>query len=424
MAAIVRRESTMMEQPGAVVDVCQQLIEDIPGARMTRSPRALASFPNGSKISFFGLKNEDDTKNIQGAQINYIGVDEATQMTKKQIMFLLSRNRGYNGAPCMVRLTCNPDPESFLREWVDWYLDTEGFPIKEKSGLLRYFTHYQGQTVWGNSRDEAARRGHTDKNNVTSFSFIPAKIDDNKDLLKNNNEYRQSLESQSEVERMRFLHGNWNIRNNSGNFFKPSYFDIVDLKEVPELVATARGWDLASTEGSGDHTASILMGRDDNNNFYIMDMDFVQYSPAKVQDLMLQRARQDGPNCIIRCPQDPGQAGKSQMAHLRRVMAGYTIRSRVMNRNKEIRASALSSAAENRMIKIVRGSWNETFLAHAEAFPPTFNSPDIIDATVEAFEELTANFENHKSMVATSPIKLGGQMGFSNGGKFRFGGIS
>ncbi|NCD15003.1 MAG: hypothetical protein EOL92_07185, partial [Bacteroidia bacterium] len=423
MAGIVRREATMMDKPGAVVDTCAGMIRFIPEARMVKSPRPCVTFDNNSKILFFGMKNEADVDSIHGAQMNYIGVDEATQMTKRQIMYLLSRNRGLNGAPCMLRMTCNPDPESFLREWVDWYLDPEGFPIKAKSGILRYFAQSKGETIWGNNRDEVAKKANLDPHLVLSFSFIPADITDNVDLMRRDKGYLASLEGQSEVDRMRLRYGNWNIKETAGQYFKPHYFKIIDRKEMPELIAVTRGWDLASSEGSGDHTASIKMGRDAHNNFYIMDMDFVQYSPFKVDELMMARAKEDGNECVVRVPQDPGQAGRAQMAHIRRNLVGYVVRSRAMTTAKESRARPMSSAAEQGLIHIIRAPWNETFLAHAEAFPPVFNSPDIIDAAVEAFEELTTNVDTESNIADAAPISLGDNNTFHRSDFFTFGGV-
>ena len=43
-----------------------------------------------------------------------------------------------------IRATMNPDPDSWVRKYVDWYLypeghDKEGRPDPEKQGVIRYF---------------------------------------------------------------------------------------------------------------------------------------------------------------------------------------------------------------------------------------------------------------------------------------------
>ena len=35
--------------------------------------------------------------------------------------------------------TCNPDPDSWVMNWVEYYLDDGGFPREDLCGKIRYF---------------------------------------------------------------------------------------------------------------------------------------------------------------------------------------------------------------------------------------------------------------------------------------------
>ena len=62
-----------------------------------------------------------------------------------------------------------------------------------------------------------------------------------------------------------------------------------------------------------------------------------------------------------------------------------------MSGDKATRAGGLSAQAEAGNIKLVRGSWNETFLDELEAFSGAPGAADDqVDAAVEAFDELSA----------------------------------
>ncbi len=58
--------------------------------------------------------------------------------------------------------------------------------------------------------------------------------------------------------------------------------------------------------------------------------------------------------------------------------------------SKETRAMALASQAEAGNVKLVRGEWNEAFLAELENFPQGSHD-DQVDAAAGAFNEITLN---------------------------------
>jgi hypothetical protein len=47
-----------------------------------------------------------------------------------------------------MRCTCNPDPESWVKEIIEWWLDKDGYPIQERSGVIRYFINKNDNFIW------------------------------------------------------------------------------------------------------------------------------------------------------------------------------------------------------------------------------------------------------------------------------------
>ena len=75
----------------------------------------------------------------QGAQVP--GFDELTHSTKSQFFYMMSRNRSMCGVRPYIRATCNPDADSWVAEFISWWIDQEtGLPIPERAGKVRYLS--------------------------------------------------------------------------------------------------------------------------------------------------------------------------------------------------------------------------------------------------------------------------------------------
>lgn len=401
-AVIFRRTFPEIKNEGGLWDEAIKLYLPL-GARSKETDLSF-TFSSGATVSFAHLQHEKNIYSWQGSQVPYLGFDELTHFTSRQFWYLLSRQRNVAGIPNLVRGTCNPDPDSFVRQLIDYWIDANGLAIPERSGVLRYFVRMGDDLIWSDSKEELAVRFPSAP--ARSLTFISAKLADNQILMQRDPGYMATLLSLPTVDRKRLLDGNWNIRAAAGLYFKRHYFEIVKKTALPPMTKTCRGWDLAATESKvgtaraheNAHepaaTAGVRIGRGVDGFYYIMDLVYDRMSPYQVEQTVKRCAINDGVNTIIRLPQDPGQAGKSQIAHFAKLLAGFRYKTRVMTGNKVTRAGALSSACEHGLVKVVEGKWNETFFNHAEQFPPEVGSPDIIDAAVEAFHELTAGGTN------------------------------
>ena len=90
-----------------------------------------------------------------------------------------------------MRATCNPDADSWVAELVKWWINQDtGYPIHERSGVIRWFIREDGQLRWFDTKKQAARhlvKGGLDPAKAVkqpkSFTFIPAKLEDNPVLV-------------------------------------------------------------------------------------------------------------------------------------------------------------------------------------------------------------------------------------------------
>lgn len=217
---IFRRTTTQIRNEGGLWDTSLQLFPHIQG--QPKESYLEWSFKYDNQIKFSHLEHEKNILDWQGSQIPFIGFDELTHFSKKMFFYLLSRNRSVCGVKPYVRATCNPDPESWVAEFVSWWIDQEtGFAIPERDGVVRYLVVDGENYIWGDSEAEVIEKadyligplveksGIDPKEFVKSVSFVSGNIYDNKELLKVNPGYLANLLSQDEATKASLLHSNW-----------------------------------------------------------------------------------------------------------------------------------------------------------------------------------------------------------------------
>lgn len=180
-----------------------------------------------------------------------------------------------------------------------------------------------------------------------------------------------------------------------GGLFKRANFPVVDVAPPPSKIA--RAWDFAGTikraGGNPDWSVGVRMLVDKDGVFYIDDVRRFRETPGVVRSSVIATASQDGSDCSIRIPQDPGQAGKAQAEDYVRALAGYMVTALPVTGDKETRAKPLAAQSEIGNVKLVRGSWNEDFLDEIETFPAGAHD-DQVDAAADALRELAGNQHN------------------------------
>lgn len=385
-AVIFRRTTKQVTSEGGLWDTATDLYSPL-GAKANQNDLAL-KFPSGAKVTFAHMEHEKNRLDWQGSQIPLIGFDEITHFTWKQFVYMLSRNRSTSGAKSRMRGTCNPDPDSWVRRFIDWWIDDEGFAILERSGVVRYFVIEGDDVIWADTEEELT--DDNPKRRPKSFTFIRSSIEDNKILLESDPDYLANLQALTRVERAQLMDGNWNIRPSAGSYFRRSDFEVVG--SAPSGGSIVRAWDQAGTEAKKDSddpdwTVGFMMKKCPDGTYYCMGMERFRVDASKVDQKIKNTASQDGVNVKIRLAQDPGQAGKSQARAQTKMLSGYTVTAKPVTGDKETRAKPFSSQVEAGNVKVVRGDWNEAFFNELEAFPLAAHD-DIVDAASDAFDDL------------------------------------
>lgn len=233
------------------------------------------NFANGGwlKFSYYAGAYQDFKTRFQGRQFAYVCIDEGTQCPYKKFKYLLTNNRNASHIRNRFWITCNPDPESWVRKFIDWWIDDEGYIIPERDGVIRY-CFMDGDTpdsiYWGNTREEVyeqcrdiidklwkdsyAELGYSKLDMfIKSVTFIRADVSENIKLISTDASYIANLAQQDEEQRMRDLEANWN--------YKAAGDDMIKREDLEEI------FDNAQQMGDGVRRASADIAFTGGDNF-------------------------------------------------------------------------------------------------------------------------------------------------------------
>ncbi len=172
----------------------------------------------------------------------------------------------------------------------------------------------------------------------------------------------------------------------SGGAFKPDLMPIVDALPAG-VMEWCRGWDLGATDG-GDFTAGAKVGRMADGRYIVADVRREQMEPHDRDRLIKNTADGDGRGAVKQSiPQDPGQAGKSQVSSFALLLAGHSLHFSPETGDKSVRAEAFASQVNVGNVLLLKGPWNDAFKNELRIFPNgTYD--DQVDAAARGFNQL------------------------------------
>jgi predicted phage terminase large subunit-like protein len=405
---IFRRTTVQIRNQGGLWDESMK-VYPLAGAR-PREGTLDWFFPSGAWVGMAHLEHENTKLDHQGAQYSAIGFDELTHFTESQFFYMLSRLRSRAGVPGYVRCTTNPDPDSWVAEFIAWWIDQEeespsyGLPIEGRQGRVRWFLRVNDELHWADTRAELEERfeGVVPPEDLLpmSVTFIPAKLSDNAAMMKAQPRYRANLNALPFVERMRLLGGNWKVRASKGKVFPRSGWRIVPgIPKGP--MRWVRYWDKAGTsydtaQAKKDHTAGVLMGYHLTEKlWYVKDVVRGQWEEAEREAVIRQTAELDGPEVMVYVEQEPGSGGKDSARASVKNLRGHAVRIHKVGRSdgdKLVRANPLAAQQQVGNVCLVKppggGLWIPAYVAEMEAFPTKGIPDDQVDGSSGAFNRL------------------------------------
>lgn len=353
-AIIFRRTYADLALPGAIMDRFISWMSTLDDVRWNAN-NYTAVFPSGARLSFGYLNNQQDFLRYKGAEFQFIGMDEITEIRESDYRYMFSRlRRPASGplaqVPLRMRAACNPAPN-----WVRQRFIVEG----QTEGRI----------------------------------FVPSKLSDNPGI--DADSYRTALQALDPVERRRLEEGDW-WATTLGSMFQRESIVIIDQTDIPRISTSARAvrfWDLAATEPSHtnpnpDWTVGTLM-LFDAGIAYILDVRRARVRGEKVEALISQTAYEDGGTVAIRMEQEPGSSGKGLVdQYARYVLPGFDFLGIRSTGDKVTRARPFAAAAANGNVRCVRGPWLTDWLDELSTFPEACDHDDQVDSAVGAFTHL------------------------------------
>jgi phage terminase large subunit-like protein len=427
-ASFFRRNTKQLKQQGGIWEESKKMYA--PFKPLTNNTDLKHVFPEGSTLTFNHLEHEKHKYSFQGGQLSAALFDELTHFSQTQVTYILSRLRSDAEVDGFAFGTCNPDNQSWVLNWVEWWLDEDGFPDKEKQGILRYYLLIDDSPVFADTPEELEELypeqckvwnpndNEWIKIRPKSFTFIAGNIFHNQELIKRNPKYLAELNSLPRVERARLLEGNWYAVPESEGYCKREW--LLKADTIPLKAKKVRAWDKASTEPSEvnrypDFTASIGLAKDIDNTYYL----FGNYCPenkdkidpeirgrfrrraGERDSIVLKQSQWDGEDTIVVMPKDAGAAGEVEFRESAKklIEGGFVVKQDpyTSNKSKLTRFTPFAAACENGLVHIVESSFDRKTLEYLYKELESFNGErstsarkdDLADSCASAFNYLS-----------------------------------
>lgn len=378
----IRKNSTALMKSGGLFSAAVDMYRKVdPNIKIKLKDQKIV-FSSGATVSFSHYENDKAADLYHGLELSSVFYDEASQASESHIWWLVSRLRTKAKMVPSIWMSCNPDPSSFLRGWVNWWLYPEdhpkfGLPDPEKAGKIRYALRKGGDLFWGDTALELIeqhgnpRLAPDDPRQVKPLSVqcLLGTIYDNPWLLENQPEYLASLEALPDMERRRLLYGDWEAREANSTYFMRNWCEEVTSYDPTEFTKVVRAWDMATTlksdhNPSPDYTVGTLMGKTKSGDYVVLDVRRMRVRSGEWERVIAEAwesDRRDFRDVMTLVTQDPGAAGEMACNLLRRALAerGIVTEKIRVSGKKLDRFRPFSACAYQGSIKFLKGCGND-----------------------------------------------------------------
>ena len=298
---VVKNNVDDLKKGGGVTDTWERELFVGGGSMRQSGEMPRFTFPSGAFIDFCHVADqsvETILRRFKSSQYDWIYFDELTGFTWDAFKTLLTRNRGKSAYAGKCLATTNPERDCWIRDFIDWYIDEDGFIMPERAGVVRYF-FVMGKdvkdVVWGNTKEEvylqckSAIDRKLDKvygfmkgrdkwpSMIKSFTFYLGKMSENTEMLANNDGYVGTIAMSGGAEAEKLLEGNWNVSS------KDEDNCVLTFSEATSVFTN-------DPQKNGDKWITVDLADSGTNNFMqivwdgldIIDIDIAPYTtPAE-----------------------------------------------------------------------------------------------------------------------------------------------
>lgn len=248
---LFRREAVQLR---GIIKALTEIIGSTDGLNM--SPPPVWRLPTGQTIEMAGVKDEKDKFDWQGRAADLKGFDEITAFTRSQYRFIIGWNRSTRpGQRCRVIATGNPPMDEnglwVIQHWAPWLDETHSDPALpgELRWPVRAGDDDEDKEIFFRTKEEAIAHLETLSSAPRDFdgtlipprsrTFIPAKLEDNPDLMRSG--YAAVLEAMPKELRDAMRHGRFK------STFQDDEFQVIPTEWI--MQAQAR-WTPQKPQGS------------------------------------------------------------------------------------------------------------------------------------------------------------------------------
>lgn len=362
-AGIFRLTFADLSVPGAIMDRALSWLKDNPLLKKEGiAPRwdgqkNTFTFPSGAKLMFGHVQHEPDAENYQGSEFHHLIFDEAVQFSVNKITRIKGSNR-------------------------------------------KKFTSFIPLRIWYTGNPGGLSHEYFKENFIDNDSnFIDSKYTDNPYLdQKNYEKIFEDIKDSDPILHRQWKYGDWEALP-EGLMFKRKWFAKNTYDFIPKhetIIKAVRFWDMAATyeedpnkQGGADWTAGALLKLGKSGTVYLEDMIMFREDPYETEENIVDQARIDTREVILRVEQEGGSQAKIYVQNtLGRRFPGYDYEGISSKLSKIDRAKTMVSFIKNDNLKIKVAPWNTQFLNLICSFPTKGVHDDPVDALSGAFKEL------------------------------------
>lgn len=265
-----------LDGPGRFRDMLAPLVRE----GLVRISGKDIRFWNGSAILLRHLQHLKDRTIYQGHEIHALGIDEATHFTDEEYRFLRSRVRLGGWSPpddckwAFPRIIMGTNPGGRGHHWC-------------KDGFVEHGPYKVHKT--------------SSKEGGMTRCFIPAKLDDNPSMKKNDPEYRERLEGLGDPLLVRaLLDGDWEV-------VEGAMYGYVWRKERHITQGFAIPWEwpiwIGADDGLSDPACFLWLTKDPVTEtvYVIRELYLSDQLPDQLAEKVIQ-IHEDIPRCDIKSP--------------------------------------------------------------------------------------------------------------------------